>query len=166
MASEVCKAYIRGALVTNWFWNKLLGHLHPWNQRWCLQLWVNNHAKCLVSFLLVWGIQRTSGRANAAVRTGLKPCTFLSHLQMQGTTGLGGGCQPQPPARGNCSLLCPHPRVWAPLAAGMSPSSTADPARLPPKQGGVVWVRSLGPSLLLSNQWNQTLPVPISILGC
>lgn len=44
MASEVCKAYIRGALVTNWFWNKLLGHSHPWNQRWCLQLWVNNHA--------------------------------------------------------------------------------------------------------------------------
>lgn len=38
MASEICKAYIRGALVSNWFWNKLLGQFHSWNQKVMLEI--------------------------------------------------------------------------------------------------------------------------------
>lgn len=141
MASEVCKAYIRGALVTNWFWNKLLGHPHPWNQRWCLQLWVNNHTSNItkVFSIIPAGLrdpesfrqsQRSSENRTATMSVS------LGYITAAGYPCLGRGCQPQPPARGSCSLLCPHPRARAPLAAGMSPLSTAAPAWLPPKQGG------------------------------
>lgn len=141
MASEVCKAYIRGALVTNWFWNKLLGHPHPWNQRWCLRLWVNNHAPNITK---VFSIIPAGLRDPESFRQSKRSSEVWNHARFSRVhhrcrvpPAWAGGAS-HSPQRGAAAppLPCPHPRAWAPLAAGTSPLGTTGPAWLPPKLGG------------------------------
>lgn len=172
MASEVCKAYIRGALVTNWFWNKLLGHPHRWNQRWCLELRVNNHALSItkVFSIIPAGLRDPDSfrqsKGSSEHRTETMHASF-SQLPPKSRVTLAWAGDHSPSSwRGVAAPSSAHiPEGGLLWSQGWAQPDTAVPAQLSPN-GGVAWVRSLGPSLLLSNQWNQTLPVAISILGC
>ena len=156
MASEVCKAYRRGALVTNWFWNKLLGHPHPWNQRWCLELRANRHIITKVFSIIPAGLRDPeSCRQSTRSRENRTETTHLPTTQA-GQRRSGQGVPGTAPGSGAGELLPPLPTSPRHRSPRSAPSETEGSFR----------VRSLGPSLLLSNQWNQTLPVAISILGC
>lgn len=119
MASEVCKAYIRGALVTNWFWNKLLGHPHPWNQRWCLQLWVNNHAPNItkVFSIIPAGLRDPENFRQSKRSSENRTWTFLSHHR------------------------CRTPLAWVGASSHNSQHGAAAPSSAHIPERGLLWLQ-------------------------
>lgn len=141
MASEVCKAYIRGALVTNWFWNKLLGHPHPWNQRWCLELWVNNHAPNItkVFSIIPAGLRDPESFRQSERSSGNRTETMhisLGYITDAGYHWPGHGVPATAPSTGQ--LLPPLPTSQSVGSSGCRDEPTVDcsPCLAPSKTGG------------------------------
>lgn len=141
MASEVCKAYIRGALVTNWFWNKLLGHPHPWNQRWCLELWVNNHTPNItkVFSIIPAGLRDPESFRQSERSSGNRTETMhisLGYITDAGYHWPGHGVPATAPSTGQ--LLPPLPTSQSVGSSGCRDEPTVDcsPCLAPSKTGG------------------------------